>query len=633
MDSNKVQQILDKIKDVKIAVYGDHCLDAYWILDPDGGEISVETGLKTQVVDHHYYSLGGASNIIANLAALKPAYIQAIGVIGNDIFGTELIRQLKGIGVDTSSIVIQNENFNTMTYVKRYVNSIEEPRVDFGFFNKRSPKTNKELLSHIRGALENCDVLIFNQQVQGSIDDEFISEANELFDLYNNKIVIFDSRHFGNRFNNIYRKVNQIEIALLNNDELHDNDIISHAKLETYSKNLFSLSGKPVFVTCGPFGIAVYDKNGLQSVPGIQLLNKLDTVGAGDTVTSAISLCLGAKISSIEAAEFANLAAAVTVQKLFQTGTASPEEVKEISSDPDYIYQPYLANDIRQAKYLDESEIEVCCENIPDFKNIEHIVFDNDGTISTLRQGWEQIMEPVMVKAILGDHYQTSDESLYHKVLNRVREYIFKSTGIETLVQMEALVEIIKEFGIVSQSQILDKFGYKKIYNDALMKVVNQRIEKFKRGELSIDDFTIKGSISFLKALNRKGVKLYLVSGTDEEDVKEEVDTLGYADLFTGGIYGALNDTKTSTKKRVIRRIITENKLDESKMAAVGDGPVELRESVKVNGIAVGVASDEVRRYGLNAEKRVRLIKAGAHIVIPDFSDTGNLWKLFGCKK
>lgn len=632
MDSNKVQQILDKIKDVKIAVYGDLCLDAYWILAPDGGEISVETGLKTEVVDHHYYSLGGASNIIANIAALKPAYIKAIGVTGNDIFGTELIRKLKEIGVDTGSIVIQNENFDTMTYVKRYNNSNEEPRVDFGFFNIRSQETNNTILSHIREALENCDVLIFNQQVQGSIDDEFIKGANKLFDLYNDKIVVFDSRHFGKRFKNIYRKANQTEVALLNDAELNDAEIISPAKLESYSRNLFSLSGKPVFITCGSNGIAVYDKDGLQSVPGIQILKKLDTVGAGDTVTSAISLCLGAKISPIEAAEFANLAAGVTVQKLFQTGTASAEEISEISSDPDYIYRPYLANDIRQAKYLDNSEIEICSQNLPEFKNIEHIVFDHDGTISTLRQGWEQVMEPVMVKAILGECYQNADETLYHKVLNRVRDYIFKSTGIETLVQMEALVELVKEFGIVPQSGILDRYGYKEIYNNALMNIVNHRIDKFKKGELSIDDFTVKGSIAFLKALRKKGVKLYLVSGTDEVDVKTEAGILGYSGLFDGGIYGALNDTKTSTKKRVIRRIIKENKLDESKMAAFGDGPVELRESVKVKGIAVGVASDEVRRFGLNTEKRVRLIKAGAHIIIPDFSDKLHLYKLFGCE-
>jgi hypothetical protein len=59
-----------------------------------------------------------------------------------------------------------------------------------------------------------------------------------------------------------------------------------------------------------------------------------------------------------------------------------------------------------------------------------------------------------------------------------------------------------------------------------------------------------------------------------------------------------------------------------------GDGPVELREARKRHGAAVGVASDEVRRYGLHAGKRARLIMAGAHLVIPDFSQAGRLLAL-----
>lgn len=52
----------------------------------------------------------------------------------------------------------------------------------------------------------------------------------------------------------------------------------------------------------------------------------------------------------------------------------------------------------------------------------------------------------------------------------------------------------------------------------------------------------------------------------------------------------------------------------------IGDGPVEIKECRKAGGIAVDIASDEIRRYGLNPKKRTRLIKAGAQIIIPDFS-------------
>ena len=54
-------------------------------------------------VARHYYSLGGASNVVANLAALEPAAIQVIGAIGDDIFGRELRRQLHELKVDTAA--------------------------------------------------------------------------------------------------------------------------------------------------------------------------------------------------------------------------------------------------------------------------------------------------------------------------------------------------------------------------------------------------------------------------------------------------------------------------------------------------------------------------------------------------
>ena len=73
---------------------------------------------------------------------------------------------------------------------------------------------------------------------------------------------------------------------------------------------------------------------------------------------------------------------------------------------------------------------------------------------------------------------------------------------------------------------------------------------------------------------------------------------------------------------------MTEHKLHGSELLVIGDGPVEIRECRKGNGVAIGIASDEVRRYGLNKEKRSRLIKAGANVIIPDFSQGDLLLKL-----
>ena len=628
MKENRINEILTQIKNVKIAVYGDFCVDAYWLLDARGSEVSLETGLQARAVGRHYYSLGGASNVVANIAALEPAEIQVIGVVGDDIFGRELRRQFHELNVDTEHLVVQKDNFDTVTFGKPYLEDKEQPRIDFGFFNKRTEETDRALLNGIEEALQKADALIVNQQVPGSITNEsFIDRANDLFEKYADKIVLLDSRHFGHKFENIYRKTNDLEAAQLNNVDVKLGDVLTLVDVNKYALNLYKQFNKPVFLTRGPRGIITVDSDGLHEVPGIQLLKKLDIVGAGDTVTSALALCLAAGVPPAEASEFANLAAAVTVQKLYQTGTASGPEILEIGKDPDYIYQPELAPDRRGACYFKDSEIELCYESIP-FGQIKHAVFDNDGTISTLRQGWEQIMAPVMVKAVLGDKYDTADETLYHKAKTRIADYIDKSTGIQTIIQMEALVEMVKEFGIVSADKILDKFGYKEIYNIALMELVNRRIKKFKSGQLDINDYTIKGSLEFLRTLKKRGIKLYLASGTDCQDVIAEAEAIGYDGLFDGGIHGSVGDVTKYSKKMVIEKIMTDNKLQGPELVVFGDGPVEIRECRKRDGIAVGIASDEIRRHGLSAEKRTRLIKAGAHLIVPDFSQHEILIKL-----
>ena len=630
MKKERIKEILKKINSVRIAVYGDFCLDVYWLMDPDGSEVSVETGLKAEAVAKHIYSPGGAGNIVANVAALKPAAIKVIGVVGNDIHGRELSSQLQALGADTNSLIIQNENFDTFTYTKKYYGEKEDPRIDFGLKNRRSGNTDAEILRNLQTALENYDALIFNQQVTGSIaNQDFIDKTNKLYERFKNKIVLLDSRHHNASFQNVYRKTNEIETAILNGLDVNPQDYISISDIKKHGAKVYKQYEKPVFVTCGARGIICFDSTGLTEIPGIQLKNNLDTVGAGDTTISALTLCLAAGIPPAESATFANLAAAVTVQKLFTTGTASGEEIIALSKNADYNWQPELAMDLHQANYIPHSEIELCYSNVVlKMGNIKHAVFDHDGTLSTLRQGWESIMEPVMIKAIMGDKYETADNPLYNEVQNQVLEFIDMSTGIQTILQMETLVQMVDEFNIVPKEKILDKFGYKKIFNETLMKIVSERLNKLKTGQLIIDDFTVKGSLGFLKAIKEKGIKLYLTSGTDKEDVINEAESLGYADLFNGGIYGSEKNINKYSKKMVINRIIKKNNLKGNELVVFGDGPVEIKECVKFDGIAIGVASDEVRRSGLNQKKRARLIKSGAQIIIPDFSQSNKLFDL-----
>ena len=135
MKPQLLKEIIEKIRNVKIAIVGDFCLDAYWFVDESKSEISIETGEATRPVRQQKYSLGGAGNVANNLAAMKVRDIRAFGVIGNDPFGAEMVSIMKSTGIDTRNLLIQNENWATHVYIKPYVEGAEQGRIDFGNFN------------------------------------------------------------------------------------------------------------------------------------------------------------------------------------------------------------------------------------------------------------------------------------------------------------------------------------------------------------------------------------------------------------------------------------------------------------------------------------------------------------------
>jgi rfaE bifunctional protein kinase chain/domain len=633
MRKGLLQEILNEIKKVSIAIVGDFCLDGYWFIDESGSEISVETGLPTRPVRSQRYSPGGASNVANNLVSLEVKEVNTFGVIGNDPFGIELVNIFRRAGIITDNLIVQDSDWSTHVFIKPYCNEQEKERIDFGNFNILHNDTADELIQKLTEAIEKVELVIINQQVYSGIHTEYFRQKLVgVIGSYPDKIFIADSRSYNDSYNGAYRKMNDNEALRLCGLKGKAGDSIPDPTIRIAAETMFNRYGKPVFITRGKLGSLVIDKNGVIDVPGLLLLSKLDTVGAGDSYLAGAAAALAAGYSADIAAELGSFTAGVTVQKLFQTGTASPNEILELGSDPDLIYNPVIADDIRHAIYVNNTGIEII-NKIEEPAAIRYGIFDNDGTISTMREGWDKIMAPMMVRIILGEMFRYADESILANVTSRVEEFIDKTTGIQTLMQMKFLPELIKEFGYVPEDKILDEHGYKEMYNIELMKLVRDREKKLLNGELQIEDLTIKNAIPFIQKLYNSGIKLYLTSGTDVGDARHEASVLGYDHLFEGGIYGAVGDVTKEAKKMVINSILDQaGKSEAGMIVTFGDGPVEIRETHKRGGISVGIASDEQKRSGLNKTKRTRLIKAGADIVIPDFSESEELLEILNIR-
>jgi bifunctional ADP-heptose synthase (sugar kinase/adenylyltransferase)/phosphoglycolate phosphatase-like HAD superfamily hydrolase len=625
--------LLNDLPRVRVGVIGDFCVDVYWPMDYSASETSVETGRPTRPVRSQRYELGGAGTIVNNLLALGVGRIAAFGVVGDDPFAREMWRLMDLRRVERQAMLVQSENWDTPVYIKPIREDHEEDRIDFGNFNQLRDALATELLAHLARALPELDIVIVNQQIVRGIHTPFFQQAlNQLLRQHPAQTFIVDCRHIPAAYDHCLHRLNDLEATRLCGGTHQPGDVIPLDETRAAAEQLYQRWRHPLFVSRGARGAHVVDDTGLHTVPGLHIINPVDPVGAGDAMLAGLGAALAAGRAPAEAATFGNFVAGVTVQKLFQTGTASPAEIRAIGTDPDYVYEPELADDPRKATRWRDTEIEIV-QRLPDPVRITHAIFDHDGTISTLRQGWEQVMEPMMIQAILGAQYATADETLYARVVKRVREFIDKTTGIQTLVQMQGLTKLVREFRQVPEAEILDEVRYKKIYTDALSGLVQSRFAKLHRGELDVADFTMKKAPEFLQRLHAAGVKLYLASGTDVEDVIREAEALGYAPLFEGRIYGAVGDATKEAKRIVLDRILNDiGPANVKQVVAFGDGPVEIRETQKRGGLTVGIASEELQRFGLNPAKRSRLIRAGAHVIIPDYSQLPELLALLGIR-
>lgn len=243
---------------------------------------------------------------------------------------------------------------------------------------------------------------------------------------------------------------------------------------------------------------------------------------------------------------------------------------------------------------------------------VRHVVFDFDGTLSVLREGWETVMIPLMLEAIHPGGPPLAE------IEREVTSYVDDSTGILTIRQMEWLADTVRRRGL--NPHPLSAAQYKAIYRQRLLERIGERVAGLEAGRISADSCLLAGARSMLTALAAKGVTLYLASGTDHNDVVREARALGVDSFFDGRVYGALDTSESHDKERLVERILSENQLHGSELAVFGDGPVEIRVGAARGALVIGVASDEKARRGWNPRKIERLSSAGADALVADFT-------------
>ena len=323
----KLFELLDAMQQKKILVLGDMVADVY--LEGKIARISREAPVLVLEFAGEKVVPGGAANVVLNAAVLG-GLVRAVGVIGKDDHGQELIRCLQKRQVDTAGLIKDDMRPTTtktriMAGAKATVRQ-QVVRIDREDRTPLSANAESAVLTAVKTAIDQIGALVMSDYGGSAISPSLLRQVIDLC-MEKNIPCIVDSRY------NIlaYKgatviKQNESEIAAaLGYDTLNESNLLAAGR-----QLLELMEAQAIVLTRGPEGMSIFEHTGkVTHIPVVDVSEVFDVTGAGDTAVAAMALALAAGAGYVEAAQLANFAAGVVVTK-FGAATVSPEELKEV---------------------------------------------------------------------------------------------------------------------------------------------------------------------------------------------------------------------------------------------------------------------------------------------------------------
>lgn len=331
----KLSDVIERFKNLKVLVIGDAILDIYVKGAPD--RVSREAPVLVFNVDEQEHQCGGAANTAINVAALG-AETYFLTVVGKDSSSRELIDVLKKHHVRTDYIL--RDKARTTIAKKRITSASHQlMRIDEGTTSPISEACEAEMLENISTLFPDIDAIILSDYGFGVITCGLLKGLKEFIAL-ENKILVADARDLS-RFKTLKPdavKPNYEEtIKLLQLEKANYNRA---DQVQEHSKKLHEITGaNKVAVTLDVDGVLFLEKGKspyrILAVPQ----DHKNAIGAGDTFISAMTLSLALKVKGEVAVQIAAAAAAVVVQKEGTVGCSNIELKAYFTAVPKYISQ------------------------------------------------------------------------------------------------------------------------------------------------------------------------------------------------------------------------------------------------------------------------------------------------------
>ena len=330
MDSKRAREIIENFSNKKVMVIGDFCLDEYIFGETD--EISPEFPVLRLFVTEKKYIPGAAGNVASGIRALG-ALTYATGFIGDDSNGSILINELNKREINTDGL-IKIEKRNTPTYSRVIYSGKRRPKQHLARLDMENKvmlnETNKkEIKNFLYKKIFEIDAIIVADYEEienmGIMNQELIEFIAKLGKQHHKKTFAI-SRKRVNLFKDYTAIIpNDLEAAkAVNIEAKNDRDFYEIAQKLKNNLNL-----EASIITRGADGISILEKDSWNTYPSLAK-EVVDVCGAGDTVTSTITLSLLSGANFSESAILGNHAASITVSKEGTVSVTKKELLEKI---------------------------------------------------------------------------------------------------------------------------------------------------------------------------------------------------------------------------------------------------------------------------------------------------------------
>lgn len=297
----------------RVAVVGDLMLDEF--LTGTVERISPEAPVPVLTYGSHRHMLGGAGNAARSVAALG-GRVALVGLVGEDAAGAAVLAEAAARGVDASGVVVAPRRSTTQK-TRVIAGTQQIVRVDREAAGNPGAAAREALRLSALAAVADSDAVVISDYDKGALSPALIRAIVEACRARAIPCVVDAKAAHPSLRGATVLTPNLGELARMTGRRIATPDDLDRAATSVVRK----LSLDALLVTRSEDGVSLFLPDGPRTDIPALATEVHDVTGAGDTVAAVVALALASGLAMPEAAELANLAAAVVVRKV---GTDAP---------------------------------------------------------------------------------------------------------------------------------------------------------------------------------------------------------------------------------------------------------------------------------------------------------------------